>query len=108
LTGSIPDLSQSTGLLWFLVQRNQLSGTIPSLPAALADFGVGHNQLTGSVPAATMTLASGITSSLCPNPLDLTPSVNDSGWNAATGHTPWWAVPYTNNACDDLFTGIFE
>jgi len=44
---------------------------------------------------------------LCPNPLDLIPGDNDAAWNLITGHTPWWATPYSTNLCDDLFSSGF-
>jgi hypothetical protein len=59
------------------------------------------------LPAAPPNLFPGY-SALCPNPLDTTPSGNDVAWNQATGYTPWWATPYANALCDDIFTSRFE
>jgi len=67
---------------------------------------VGNNALTGPVPIPPAGLFAGF-STLCPNPLDTTASANDAGWNTATGYAPWWATPYANNACDDIFTDRF-
>jgi hypothetical protein len=32
------------------------------------------------------------------------PSKADDAWNVATGFSPWWATPFANNRCDDIFT----
>ena len=56
-----------------------------------------QNDVTGQ-PAST----------LCPNALDATPGPNDAGWDTQTGYPPWWATPYANNLCDDVFTDAFE
>jgi len=107
LTGVIPDLGT---VAVFDASDNQLTGAIPAAISAsqdLIEFSVGGNLLTGAVPAASPNLAAGF-SRLCPNPLDTTPSGNDAGWNVATGYTPWWATPFANARCDDLFNGDFE
>jgi hypothetical protein len=107
LTGPIPDLSGLTSLEWFVAFGNRLTGSIPDLPSTLSQFRVGNNALSGPVPVAPANLLPGF-SSLCPNPLDLSPSGNDAGWNAATGRTPWWADPTPGNRCDDLLSSGFE
>ena len=66
-----------------------------------------RNRLTGPVPPVPSGLLPGY-ARLCPNTLDTTPSGNDAGWNLATGYSPWWAVPYANNNCDDLFSNGFN
>lgn len=107
LDGQIPSLSDLTNLYTFDVGNNLLTGPIPDLSSStmLHAFYVGNNLLEGAVPEAPLTLAN---ASLCPNRLDTTPQPSiDPTWNAATGNTPWWAVPYSNNACDDLFTNGF-
>jgi Leucine-rich repeat (LRR) protein len=108
LTGPIPPLTGLTKLTGFFAKNNQLTGTIPDLTGltSLQLFVVGNNKLTGPVPASPAGLLANL-SALCPNPLDTTPSANDVGWDAATGYTPWWAAPYANNQCDDLFTNRF-
>jgi Leucine-rich repeat (LRR) protein len=113
LSGSIPALTGTTGLLKFVADHNLLSGSIPSLSAAsgLLQVNLASNRLTGSVPAATLNLYTPLAwapSSLCANPLNLAPSANDAGWNAATGFTPWWATPHASNQCDGIMTGTFE
>lgn len=109
LTGQIPALTGLTHLNAFDVADNQLVGPIPDLTGLtnLMIFYVGKNLLTGPVPAAPSPGSPISESSLCPNPLDTTPSAKDAGWDAATGNTPWWATPYTNNLCDDIFTDPF-
>lgn len=106
LDGSIPPLAALTALRRFFVSDNLLTGTIPELPAGVFQVDFGNNRLTGAVPAAPSSLAAN-QSRLCPNPLDLTASVNDAGWNDATGHTPWWADPSDGVTCDDLFASGF-
>ena len=124
LDGQIPPLAAYTFLTTFDVHSNQLSGSIPALAGLtnLQTFNVSNNRLTGSVPPLDMThifrfLAGGnqltgpvstpsptpITggSNLCPNPLDLTTSVNDAGWNTATNLHPWWGAFHSQ--CDILF-----
>jgi len=109
LSGPIPALTGLTNLRIFDVDTNALSGSIPALDdlTALRRIDVGHNRLTGSVPAPPNPAAFGEgASNLCPNPLDLTPSVNDDFWNFATGFMPWWKGP---NECEDvLFENDFE
>ena len=107
LTGPIPDLFGLASLEWFFGYGNRLTGSIPDLPSTLSQFRVGNNALSGPVPAAAANLLPGF-SGLCPNPLDLSPSDNDAGWNAATGHTPWWADPTPGSRCDDLLSSGFE
>jgi len=107
LNGSIPPLSSLAALEYFNFSGNQLNGVIPALPANLAFVGLGNNRLTGQVPAAPPALQASF-STLCPNPLDLTPSENDSAWNIATGHTPWWAYPSPENRCDALLNDGFD
>jgi len=103
LTGTIPALTGLTSLNYFAVYSNQLTGSIPALTGltTLAYFYVGSNRLTGAVPALPHALQA---ASLCPNPLSTTsqPTI-DPAWNAATGHAPWFAFPYANNKCDDIF-----
>lgn len=107
LEGSIPPLAGMTALRQIFVSDNRLTGTIPELPSGLLRIDVGNNLLSGPVPAAPMSLWANM-SRLCANPLDLAPSGNDAGWNAATGHTPWWADPATSATCDDLMGAGFE
>ena len=94
LTGSIPVLEGLANLTYFDVNSNQLIGPIPALDGLtqLKSIDVGHNRLTGSVPAPAdpASFIEGY-SSLCPNPLDLSPSANDAFWNFATGIMPWWS-----------------
>jgi len=113
LTGSIPSLTGATGLQVISVTNNRLTGTIPALTGStnLYHIGLGGNRITGAVPAAPSSLATPLAywpSTLCANPLTTTPSGNDSGWNAATGSTPWWAMPFATNRCDDIFNNGFE
>ncbi len=70
LTGSIPSLAGLSTLIYFYVNNNLLSGTIPA------------------VPSPTNALVPG-DSSLCPNHLTLS---TDSAWDTATGSTPWSAA----------------
>jgi hypothetical protein len=107
LEGSIPPLAALTALRQFFVSDNNLTGTIPELPAGLLRIDIGNNRLSGAVPPAPPSLWANL-SRLCANPLDLTPSGNDAGWNAATGHTPWWADPTDGATCDDLLGADFE
>ena len=110
LTGAIPDLSAVTNLYDFDAATNQLSGSIPSLSGLthLAYFLVGGNQLTGAVPSAPANLVGG-QSTLCSNLFDTSPQpAIDPAWDAATGHSPWWATPSASNNCDDVFTDGFE
>jgi hypothetical protein len=90
LTGQIPDLSQAYNL------QNMLTGPVP--PVYLNSPPYGPNN-----PPYFLTFAT-----LCPNPLDTTPSANDDIWNNVTIHTPWWTTPYPSNTCDDIFTAQFE
>ncbi|HEY6893725.1 MAG TPA: hypothetical protein VI258_06140 [Rhodanobacteraceae bacterium] len=133
LSGSLPALAGLTQLTTFLAYSNDFSGALPSFDglAALSEFNVEHNHLTGSIPDLSSLVSLGAfrvgdnrlsgsvppfpgdvggpsSSSLCPNPLDTTPGPNDAGWDAQTGHTPWWATPYANNVCDDVFTDAFD
>jgi len=117
LTGSIPVFSsQFANLYQYDVSFNDLTGSIPTLTHAsgLILFRANNNRLTGPVPTAPASLNSGPLagllgpSSLCPNLLSTNPSGNDAGWNTATGYTPWYASPYANNLCDDIFTAVFE
>lgn len=90
LSGAIPNLDGIPNLQNFDVTNNQLSGTIPSLAHLqfLDWFDVAGNQLTGPPPA--LPVPNGLihgNSSLCPNLLDPVPS---AGWDAATGHSPWY------------------
>ena len=104
LTGSIPALAGLTNLGAFAFSHNKLTGSIPALTGLtnLSEFEVDHNQLTGAVPAAPPSISFAI---LCPNPLDTTAS---TAWDTATGFAPWWANPYPNNKCDDVFTNGFD
>lgn len=113
LGGTIPSLSGLTNLLDLRLFHNRFAGSIPNLSGSPslyhADFG--NNQLTGVIPAAPSSLFSPLAFSpsvLCPNPLNTAPNANDPGWDAATDFTPWYATPYANNACDDIFTDSFE
>jgi len=111
LTGSIPDLSSLVSLQAFGVENNQLTGPIPDLSSlvSLLSFRVGGNRLSGSLPAFPQNDVTGPpTSSLCPNAIDTTPGPNDAGWDTQTGYTPWWATPYADNLCDDIFTDAFD
>jgi len=107
LTGPIPSLAGLTTLVSFSAASNQLTGPIPSLAGVniLQYLYVGANQLSGAVPSAPETLRG---ASLCPNLLDTTsqPTI-DTMWNSLTYYTPWWAIPYSTNECDDLFTDGF-
>jgi len=107
LSGSIPPLTALSTLRMFLVSENMLTGAIPELPSGVLQVYFGNNRLSGPVPAAPASLWAS-QSNLCPNPLDLAPSGNDAGWNAATGHTPWWADPSAGVTCDDLFGAGFD
>ena len=108
LTGPIPALSNLTKLEDFEVSSNRLSGHIPSLTnlTSLFVFYVNDNLLSGTVPSAPASLAM---AALCPNRLTIVsqPAI-DPAWNAATNTTPWWATPFSTNACDELFYGDFE
>lgn len=88
LSGAFPPLAGLANLRGFYVQNNTLSGAIPPLTglANLRSFYVFGNQLSGPVPAPAPPglLAN---SRLCPNLLD---RVDNTGWDAATGVTPWW------------------
>jgi len=79
-----------SGLEYFWVSGNQLTGAIPPLSGLtnLQYFDVSSNQLSGNVPAVPSpnNLAGG-GSLLCPNFLNQTA---DAGWDAATGSTPWY------------------
>ena len=107
LEGPIPPIAGLFALRQFFVSDNRLTGPIPELPSGLVRIDVGNNLLSGSVPPAPASLWANM-SRLCANPLDLTPGANDAGWNAATGHTPWWADPATGATCDDLMGAGFE
>jgi len=51
LTGSIPNLSACTQLVNFRCEHNQLSGSIPTLPASITDFDCSANTgITGTLP----------------------------------------------------------
>jgi hypothetical protein len=105
LSGSIPDLSTSATLQYFSVSKNQLSGPFPALDDKAAYIFVGYNKLTGALPTAPTAL---LGASLCPNALNTTaqPAI-DPAWNAATGITPWWAIPFATNRCDEIFFNDF-
>lgn len=109
LTGSLPSFDGLPNVQSFYVYNNRLNGPIPDMSgfATIQTFNVSFNQLTGAVPVAPASLVSG-GSSLCPNLLDTAPTANDSGWNMATGDTPWWATPHSTNVCDDIFSDGFE
>jgi len=111
LSGTIGTPSAAAALLRLALERNSLSGTIPALPPSLYSAQLGFNRLSGAVPAAPATLytpAAFASSTLCPNPLTISASANDAGWNAATGFSPWWATPFASNRCDDLQADGFE
>jgi hypothetical protein len=110
-SGEIPSLAGLASLQDFNVEDNQLTGPVPDLSTlvSLLAFRVGGNRLSGSVPAFPQNVVTGPpSSSLCPNMLDTTPGPNDAGWDTQTGYTPWWATPYANNLCDDIFTDAFD
>jgi hypothetical protein len=110
-SGGIPSLQGLASLQDFSVEDNQLTGPIPDLSSlvSLLAFRVGGNRLSGSVPAFPQNAVTGPpSSSLCPNLLDTTPGPNDADWDTETGYTPWWATPYGNNLCDDIFTDAFD
>jgi hypothetical protein len=107
LSGSIPPLAALSALRMLFVSENMLTGPIPELPPGVNQVDFGNNRFSGAVPSAPTALWSN-QSNLCPNPLDLAPSGNDAGWNAATGHTPWWADPASGVFCDDLFRAGFD
>jgi Leucine-rich repeat (LRR) protein len=109
LTGSIPTLTSLSSLGFFYVNNNALNGSIPTLSTLsnLQAITLGGNVLTGSVPAAPANLTAG-QSSLCTNNLQTNSSPNDAAWNAATGLTHWYATPFANNKCDDVFNDQFE
>ena len=110
-SGGIPSLQGLASLQDFSVEDNQLAGTIPDLSSlvSLLAFRVGGNRLSGGVPAFPQNAVTGPpSSSLCPNMLDTTPGPNDADWDTQTGYTPWWATPYGNNLCDDIFTDAFD
>lgn len=108
LQGTIPSLDGLGKLELFAASHNDLTGTIPSLTgAALRQVFLQNNRLSGDVPTAPSNMYPN-SSTLCPNLLNTIPSTKDAAWNNATGHFPWWANPYANNACDDLFTDGLE
>jgi Leucine-rich repeat (LRR) protein len=109
LDGMIPALSSLGSLEFFYVSGNQLTGMMPALSALtnLEAIALGGNSLTGPITAAPDNLTPGA-SSLCPNPLQTTPSGNDAKWNAATGLTHWYGTPFPDNECDDIFDDSFE
>ena len=61
----------------------------------------------GAVPVAAPALWANM-SRLCPNPLDVTPHGDDSRWNIATGHAPWWEDPAAGANCDELLRAGFD
>ncbi|MEP7043075.1 MAG: hypothetical protein ABI843_08425 [Dokdonella sp.] len=95
-------MANSTELICFEVDRNQLSGPVspPDGLVNLNGFDVAYNQLPGSAPALFQpnALVPGF-SSLCPNML--MPS-DDPGWDLATGASPWFA------ACEFIFIDGFD
>jgi len=107
LSGSIPALAGLTNLKTFDVSNNQLTGSIPPLDmTGINRFLAGANQLTGPVSTPSPVPIPGISNNnLCPNPLDLTPNVNDAGWNTATNLHPWWGAFHSQ--CDILFRNGF-
>jgi hypothetical protein len=113
LSGALGAFSPASRALVLALGGNAFSGSLPSLGsnAELYRLDVGGNRLSGAIPAApAMLYAAPVlsASTLCPNGFTLTPSANDAGWNAATGYTPWWATPFANNLCDDLFFSGFQ
>jgi uncharacterized delta-60 repeat protein len=100
LSGSLPDFSTMPFLSGIDVSENSLTGGLPDLSGnpRLFLLQVGSNQLSGALPAAPATLGPG-GSILCPNRFL---PVDDAGWDAATGVTPWWS------ACDSLFANGFD
>ncbi len=109
LDKTIPSLSTLGSLEFFDVSGNKLTGSMPAVSTLtnLLAIAVGGNSLTGPVQVAPDNLTPGA-SSLCPNPLQTSPSSNDAAWNAATGLTHWYGTPFANNKCDDIFNNQFE
>ncbi|MDR3385729.1 MAG: leucine-rich repeat domain-containing protein [Rudaea sp.] len=103
LSGPLPTLVGLGNLQQFAAATNSLSGTLPALTglANLQTFEVGNNRLSGNIPALPSPngLSPGL-SSLCPNALNFT---LNSGWDAATGLSPWYSTcstPESTNAGD--------
>jgi hypothetical protein len=90
LTGSIPVFTGLVNLNDFEADHNLLTGPIPDLAGVpIKVLNVGANQLDGVVPPAPSGLQSGV-SKLCVNYFPATSYVDDAGWDAATGVTPWY------------------
>jgi hypothetical protein len=109
LTGSIPALTGLTHLAELDVSQNRLTGPIPSLVGLknLSFLRIGANHLNGAIPSVPEpSVVEAGESTLCPNLLNLAPSVNDSAWDIATGAAPWWGR--FNSRCDILFRSDFE
>lgn len=109
LSGSIPSLAGLGNLVNFVANGNLLTGPIPPLTGLnqLAIFKVDTNSLSGPIPVAPASLSPG-ESTLCPNLLDIGPSPNDAGWEAATGITPWWGGGNGSGCNDVIFDNGFE
>jgi len=84
LTGSIPELASLTHLESFWARDAGLTGLLPALPQTLTTLNVMENRLIGRLPPAPP--GPGI-AWLCPN---LFVPVTDHGWDALTGHSPWY------------------
>ena len=41
---------------------------------------------------------------ICPNSFD---TADAHEWDTVLGVTPWWATPFNNNKCDDIFAQGF-
>jgi Leucine-rich repeat (LRR) protein len=89
LTGTLPALSGLPALVYFNASNNALTGPISTLSGAanLQGLYVYGNQLSGPVPTPAPPRLSAGRSRLCPNLLD---RIDNAGWDAATGVTPWW------------------
>ena len=92
VTGSIPSSLQfASGLQTYNVQFNRLTGPVPNVLGglfALQHFLVAGNRLSGILP--DVPIVNGLQnagSALCPNLFE--PSY-DPSWDAATGEVPWW------------------
>jgi hypothetical protein len=89
LTGSIPSLSGLGSLSFIDVGNNQLTGSIPALSGltSLYAFRARNNQLTGAlpVPAAAMKTTYG-SSEVCGNKLSAGDAATDAAWSLMLGN----------------------
>jgi hypothetical protein len=132
LSGGIPDLEGLANLDGFQAAHNLLSGPIPPLPPRLRLLDLSYNQLAGNLPALSGTALryffiqgnhlSGrlptppgslnycnnqdpiCEAAICPNSFD---TADAHEWDTVLGVTPWWATPFNNNKCDDIFAQGF-